>query len=113
MRKRKRAVDRRRYPRNNHAGRFFNDIHYEKFRDEVRERDGYCCKWPGCKSTKHLEVHHIHKWSTSPNLRYNIANGITLCRFHHRLIKNFEEYYVGFFQRILEIQMLERIKTLK
>jgi hypothetical protein len=112
MKRRKRAVDRRRYPRHNHGGRDVNNVFYERFRDEVRIRDGHKCKWPGCGSNRRLQVHHIHKWAEFPNLRYNIANGITLCNFHHRLIKNCEEYYVGFFQRILELQMLEKINEL-
>lgn len=36
-----------------------------------------------CGSQEHLEAHHIVPVSHSESLRYEDANGITLCRMHH------------------------------
>jgi len=92
-------------------GRNVQDPVYQQFRQDVIERDRNKCQWPGCKCTNHLEVHHILKWSEYPLLRFERSNGITLCKFHHKLIRNYEDYYVDFFHKLLEFAMLQRIKT--
>lgn len=30
-----------------------------------------------------LNSHHLNGWNIFPNERYDIENGITLCKFHH------------------------------
>lgn len=72
---------------------------YFAWRKEVWLRDNFTCKIanPDCKGR--IEAHHILGWASHPELRFNINNGITLCRFHHprkreeekRLIPTFEE----------------------
>jgi 5-methylcytosine-specific restriction endonuclease McrA len=85
---------------------------YAKWREEVRRRDGGACQWPGCKcrNKRKLEIHHIKKWSDHPSSRYALANGITLCKDCHKKIKGSEENYEEFFYKILEWQMLNKIK---
>lgn len=56
---------------------------YRKWRNTVVERDGKC---DICGSTKKLEAHHIKKYEPYPELRYELSNGITLCKNCH--IKN-------------------------
>jgi len=81
--------------------RNYQDIHYKKWRKSVRIRDKSICKWPHCDKTKGLQIHHILPWSLYPGLRYDINNGITLCKFHHNLIKNNETSYANFFMKLL------------
>ena len=50
----------------------------------VRERDNSTCQFPGCgKQGKGLDTHHIAMRSLRPDLRFDVSNGITLCRPHH------------------------------
>ena len=81
--------------------RNYDDPQYKKWRHDVRQRDHRCCRWPGCKQRRKLNVHHIRKWSDFPSLRYEITNGITLCKHHHDSIKGRENDYILFFINIL------------
>ena len=57
---------------------------YKKWRQAVFKRDNYTCQH--CGSKKNLQAHHIIPWSETrneQNLRYSVANGITLCRTCH------------------------------
>jgi hypothetical protein len=52
---------------------------------------------PGCKSKSRIQAHHIRKWSTASALRYDVDNGITLCRNCHDSISKAEEHYESLF----------------
>lgn len=106
-----RKKDTRRYPKR-FNDRNYNDAIYTKFRRSVKKRDGDSCKWPGCRSKHRLQVHHILRWSDYPNLRFVLSNGITLCEKHHKIIRNNEDYYIQFFQQLLGLELLEKIKEL-
>jgi hypothetical protein len=54
---------------------------YRQWRESVLKRDNYVCK--KCGSNLNLEAHHIKKFSEYENERYNIDNGITLCKQCH------------------------------
>lgn len=70
---------------------------YKKWRMMILKRDGYKCVL--CGDTKgRFHFHHIKHWATHKNLRYEISNGVTLCKpCHHkvhskggeRLLENF------------------------
>jgi 5-methylcytosine-specific restriction endonuclease McrA len=81
---------------------------YKDWRKKVKIRDKNQCKWPNCKNKKSLQVHHILPWSTYPQLRYDINNGILLCKFHHNYIKNDETSYATFFMRLLYRNSLDK-----
>lgn len=81
--------------------RDYSDPEYKKWRTAVRKRDNGICKWPNCNSKKKIHAHHIMRWSDYPSLRYDINNGICLCKIHHDMIKNNEEAYIGLFASIV------------
>lgn len=81
--------------------RNFNDPVYKKWRKEVYERDKFCCRWPNCGSRRKINAHHIKTWAHFPHLRYEINNGITLCKRHHDMIRGNEDQYSTSFLKIL------------
>lgn len=99
-------------PKNIVDKRNFKDPLYVNWKKQIKERDKYRCRWPGCLSCKRLEVHHIKKWATNPESRYSLANGITLCNRCHKMIQNKEEHYEEFFMKILEWDFIDRIKDM-
>jgi hypothetical protein len=61
-----------------------NSALYKKWRKSVLERDGYtCCK---CGESTNLQVHHIVRFCDDPELRFDIDNGLTLCKECHKKI---------------------------
>ena len=53
-------------------------------RDEVLERDGYMCTFPGCEHKRFVDIHHIVHWSRGGPT--DLGNLITLCSSHHKLV---------------------------
>lgn len=64
---------------------------YTKWHRAVLERDHYFCR--RCHSRRNLEVHHIKRFATHPDFRWEVSNGITLCHDCHVLFRNREEEY--------------------
>jgi hypothetical protein len=87
--------------------RNFNDPQYKKWRKAVYKRDGYKCRWPNCSLKRKLNAHHIRTWANFPGLRFDIENGISLCSYHHNLIKGMENIYESTFLRILANDKLQ------
>jgi predicted restriction endonuclease len=81
--------------------RNFKDPQYIQWRKDVYKRDGFKCQWPNCNQRHKLNAHHIKNWANFPGLRFVIDNGITLCRYHHDMIKGLEETYAATFMRII------------
>jgi hypothetical protein len=111
--KRKYSPYTNKYPKKKVGGRNFLDPQYKRWRHEVRKRDGYNCAWPGCKHKLKLETHHILRWSENLENRFNISNGITLCKYHHTLVKGKEQDYIILFNNILIAQLKEKINNEK
>src|SRR5215211_3929971 len=64
----------------------FKNPEYLAWRRAVLERDGYVCQQCGRQCKKYergLAAHHIKPYAEFPELRYEIANGLTLCRQCH------------------------------
>ena len=53
-----------------------------EWRKAVFKRDGYTCQTCG-KKGGHLNAHHIKSFSKHEELRYDLNNGITLCKPCH------------------------------
>lgn len=73
----------------------FKDPQYIAWRNAVLERDNYVCQECHRKCNKHekgLAAHHIKEYAQFPQLRYEVSNGLTLCRTCHMKLhgKEFE-----------------------
>jgi len=70
---------------------YFSDD-YKEWRMAVFLRDNFTCQF--CELRSHvgleksviLEAHHIKFWKNYPSLRFNVNNGITLCRECHQIL---------------------------
>ena len=77
--------------------RNYDDPVYNRFRTEVLKRDKFRCKM--CKTSgkkKKLYVHHIRKWASASSLRFDVANGITLCYDCHKQVTGKETHYESY-----------------
>lgn len=55
---------------------------YKAWRTAVFQRDGYTCQECGQHGGA-LVSHHVQPWADNPALRYDVANGVTLCEACH------------------------------
>lgn len=58
---------------------------YRFWRKSVFVRDNFTCQICEAKSGK-LNAHHIKPWSSFPDVRYSVENGMTLCNECHNII---------------------------
>lgn len=79
--------------------RNYSDPEYKKWRKNIYERDHWKCQWPDCGKGK-VQAHHIYRWNDFPGLRYHPDNGISLCKYHHKLITGNEDAYIQLFMKI-------------
>ena len=74
---------------------------YAYWRKKVRARDKSRCQMPNCGTRKSIQVHHIRKWASASSLRYDVDNGICLCRKCHKEVTGKEEHYEKLFYDIV------------
>ena len=62
------------------------------WRRAVLKRDEYKCVRCGDnnRKPKNLHVHHLNQWAGNPDLRFDIDNGMTLCRACHEWVHSRE-----------------------
>ena len=65
---------------------------YKIWKEKVNERDNYTCQICGCNIKEIIETHHIKRFRDYPELRFDINNGITICKFCHQLQHTKKEY---------------------
>lgn len=56
-------------------------LEYKQWRENVFKRDNWTCvkcRTKGCRKNP-IQAHHIKPFSTHPELRFELSNGITLC----------------------------------
>jgi 5-methylcytosine-specific restriction endonuclease McrA len=65
---------------------------YHRWRDAVKDRDNYTCQRCGTTEGR-MHSHHIKGWRDHPELRYDVANGITLCPVCHGRLHTDEQFH--------------------
>ncbi|MBS4222407.1 HNH endonuclease [Lederbergia citrea] len=76
---------------------------YKEWRLRVYKRDRYRCKMPGCGSqSRDIAAHHIYPKKKYPEKKYEISNGITLCRSCHEKTYGKEEQFIEMLVRIVQ-----------
>lgn len=58
---------------------------YLEWRNAVFARDNYTCQRCGDNRGGNLRAHHVKPFAENPELRFDVANGITLCHTCHEL----------------------------
>lgn len=76
------------------------DYQYKLWMKLVKNRDNWKCRQGNNECSGRLEAHHIEPWSKSPELRYEVKNGITLCHFHHPRKRSEEVRLAPVFQKM-------------
>lgn len=65
---------------------------YSEWVQKVKERDNYICR--ECGSTKQIEAHHMYDFDRYIDKRFDIDNGVSLCKSCHmritRILKRFK-----------------------
>ena len=78
---------------------FCSSREYQEWRNKVFVRDGFKCRICNCDG--YLQAHHILRWVDFPELRYQVNNGITLCRAHHPRKRAEEKRLIPEFQALV------------
>lgn len=74
---------------------------YKEWRSEIFKRDNWKCRISDENCNGKIQAHHILPWAKFPELRYQLNNGITLCRFHHPRKREEEMKLSPYFQELV------------
>lgn len=77
---------------------------YSIWRKEIYERDAFKCRIANNECSGRIEAHHILSYARYPSIRYEVNNGITLCKQHHPKTRDAETQLSPYFQDILKIK---------
>jgi hypothetical protein len=64
------------------------------------------CQW--CGSNKNPHIHHIIPWRYNENTRFDVDNGIVLCRKHHASVKNHELEFANLFAILVRLKEISK-----
>lgn len=99
--------------------RDFRSPEYKKWRLAVYRRDRFqCAMCPKMKRSSGrpaydgLNAHHIKRWADYPTLRFEVSNGITLCRKHHKEVTGHEEQFERLFNSLVQSKSKKMTKTI-
>lgn len=84
-----------------YSDRDYSNPAYKAWRKQIFGRDKYMCQMPGCTRRNTLQAHHIKRWASNPVLRFEVSNGITLCKKCHSSIWQKEEQHEALFMSIV------------
>lgn len=79
----------------NHRQTEMGRVEYKIWRATIFKRDKHKCIL--CGNNLDLQANHIKTWKKYPELRYDIYNGVTLCRECHKSIYGIEHQFVDRF----------------
>lgn len=69
-------------------GRIRKGVEWKMWREAIFKRDDWTCQDCGARSGKgksiELHPHHVKQYATHPELRFDVSNGITLCKECHK-----------------------------
>lgn len=68
-----------------------NNVEYKIWRSAVFQRDAWLCQTCRLRENNKLHAHHIKSWSTYPELRFVVNNGVTLCEDCHKLTDSYPQ----------------------
>lgn len=54
-----------------------------KWSRAIKKRDNYTCQMCGLQSKRGMEAHHVYSFTKYPSKRYDLDNGVTLCKPCH------------------------------
>lgn len=92
--------------------RIFGEARYKAWRLAVYQRDKFACRRCGRYGRgARLQAHHIHRWATHPQLRFELSNGITLCKFCHDMCKDNEDLWAAMYINLLNKPLPTRRKV--
>ncbi|MDE2227280.1 MAG: HNH endonuclease [Patescibacteria group bacterium] len=63
--------------------RMRNSFRHKEWSKAVYARDKWTCQKCGLNDHHKIIAHHIVEWSKDPSLRFDVSNGVTLCRSCH------------------------------
>ena len=82
-------------------GKHGYDSNYKNWMLGVKNRDKWLCKINNKDCRGKVVAHHILSWRNYPELRYEINNGITLCKHHHPVKWEEEKRLAPTFQELV------------
>lgn len=72
-----------------------------RWRKAVRKRDKGRCRL--CGEQKELEAHHIRRFGVCPDLRWEVSNGMMLCKRCHLIFRRREEEFEELLTKMLNL----------